>query len=212
MAVDIGDVREGPGKHFHRDGEVRTDASKDANGQVPGGYSLNGEERDMLNAGRQLAKSDDNVSLQRSIAYLTEVIEGQSKCIDQLAERLESLDGLLDQFRQVADDLRETKGTEADEEHYASQAVIMGVGQAQQQAKDEALRDIRAATVESRKSIQEVKDETSKYLKSLTEQSKVRIERLARVTLPDKLFETLKWVVMTLLLVVLVNAVWQLFT
>lgn len=211
MARDSGDAREALGRHFVRKDDSQQAAPADAGTEVPEGYSLNGEEREMRNAGRKLANSDED-SLQEMVLRLNETIKGQSKCIDQLAERLESLDGLLDQFRQVADDLRETKGTEADEEHYASQAVIMGVGQAQQQAKDEALRDIRAATVESRKSIQEVKDETSKYLKSLTEQSKVRIERLARVTLPDKLFETLKWVVMTLLLVILVNAVWQLFT
>ena len=47
------------------------------------------------------------------------------------------------------------------------------------------------------------------YIDSMVQLAKRRIERLALITLPDKLFNTLKWVVLILLLFILSQVAWR---
>ncbi len=209
-AVDALRGRSRGGRHFHSEDRRGVAAQLASDEGEPGDVSLTDEERDMRNAGRRLANEGDT-SLQETMARLIEVIERQNVMLMQLTELRSDFGDVLHQLHEVADDLHKTKEEEVTEDHVATQAVIMGVRKVQEDAQETAIKGIRNATEESRKSIKRVKEETETYIKSLTEQSKARIERLARVTLPDRLFEVLKWSVMTLLLVILVHVVWQMF-
>lgn len=75
---------------------------------------------------------------------------------------------------------------------------LRGVANAQQQAKDITL-----------KSIDEMTERNRKYLDAKMEESRKRIERLAMVTLPDRLFYYGKWLALMLVLIILAHILWQ---
>ncbi|WP_173019913.1 hypothetical protein, partial [[Ruminococcus] torques] len=88
-----------------------------------------------------------------------------------------------------------------DETHSAEQAALNGVNKAQEKAQEITLRNIDEATQRSKKAID-----------TMVLESKRRIERLAMVTLPDRMFHFLKWTALMLVLFILVHIVWQMFS
>ena len=85
----------------------------------------------------------------------------------------------------------------------------MGVGKAQHDAEEAAIRGINETTKQSQASIKKAVESSKKYIDSLTQESRKRIERLALITLPDKLFHGLLWVVVILALFILSHVAWQ---
>ena len=175
---------------------------------VSGVVSLSSEECDMRNAGRRLAsEEDDNLDVVGTLKHLMDVIEKGQVNINELTKRL---DEVVADLRAVTDELRVVQTNVRNEgQHAAQQAAIMGVGKAQHDAEEAAIRGINETTKQSQASIKKAVESSKKYIDSLTQESRKRIERLALITLPDKLFHGLLWVVVILALFILSHVAWQ---
>lgn len=205
MATNINELR---AKHMR--GAGRSMERDDDSGRVEqatGVVTLSDEERDMRNAGRRLEHEEDgNVDLAGAVKHLTDLLERQDRNNQALMKKL---DGVVTQLHEVVDEVHEIQANVHNEEHDAKQAAIMGVGKVQHEAEAATIKSINEATRQSQTSIKKVMESSKHYIESLTQESKKRIERLALVTLPDKLFHTLMWVALILLLFILSHVAWD---
>lgn len=204
MATNISEAR---ARHMREAGELmERDDGKSRDEHVSGFVSLSSEERDMRSAGRQLANEDDDIDVAGAIRQMMDVVQRQDVNNQRLMKKL---DGVVSQLHEVVDEMRVIQENAQDKEHAAQQAAIMGVGMAQHNAEEAAIRGINETTKQSQASIKKAVESSKKYLESLTQESKKRIERLALITLPDKLFHGLLWVVLILVLFILSHVAWQ---
>ena len=161
---------------------------------------------EMRAAGRKLVNEDDDKEkdiddydrLSGAVKKLQESVDAQKAEVAQTVKRMNQIlyemRGLVDEVERIYTDAR-------DESHSAEQAALNGVNKAQEKAQEITLRNIDEATQRSKKAID------TKVL-----ESKRRIERLAMVTLPDRMFHFLKWTALMLVLFILVHIVWQMFS
>lgn len=204
MATNISEAR---ARHMREAGELmERDDDKSRDEHVSGFVSLSSEERDMRSAGRQLANEDNDIDVAGAIRQMMDVVQRQDVNNQRLMKKL---DGVVSQLHEVVDEMRVIQENAQDKEHAAQQAAIMGVGMAQHNAEEAAIRGINETTKQSQASIKKAVESSKKYLESLTQESKKRIERLALITLPDKLFHGLLWVVLILVLFILSHVAWQ---
>lgn len=162
--------------------------------------------REMRAAGRKLVNEDDDKEkdiddydrLSGAVKKLQESVDAQRAEVAQAVKRMNQIlyemRGLVDEVERVYTDAR-------DESHSAEQAALNGVNKAQEKAQEITLRNIDEATQRSKKAID-----------TMVLESKRRIERLAMVTLPDRMFHFLKWTALMLVLFILVHIVWQMFS
>lgn len=206
MATNINELR---AKHMRgAERPMERDGSTGREEQTTDMVSLSDEERDMRNAGRRLAYEEDTkVDLAGAVKHLTDLLERQDINNQNLMRKL---DGMVTQLSEVVDEVHEIQANVHSEEHNAQQAAIMGVGKVQHEAEAATIRSINEATKQSQTSIKKVMESSRHYIESLTQESKKRIERLALITLPDKLFHGLMWVALILVLFILSHVAWQL--
>lgn len=150
---------------------------------------LTEEARDMRNAGRRLDAQWQDPDVIGVAEKLMQAVERQEANNRQLAK---DMGNVLQQLREVVTEVERIRSDARDESHTAQQAALSGVNRAQQEAEQLTLRNIDKVTKKS-----------TEYIDSMVQVAKRRIERLALITLPDKLFNTLKWVVLILALFVL---------
>lgn len=198
MAVDSRGVQELHGRHFDRKvgmerDEERPQVQEQGGGPPSGG--LSSEERDMRNAGRRLEMQEDGSNVIGAVRRLEEAVRQQEENNRQLAKDVGSF---LQEMRQLVCEVERIRVDAQDESHTARQAALSGVNRAQQEAEQLTIRNIEKVTKKS-----------EQYIDSMVQLARRRIERLALVTLPDKLFNTLKWVALVLLLFILSNVAWQ---
>lgn len=205
MATRFSEAR---AKHLKEATEMERDDVGAREEHVSGVVSLSSEERDMRNAGRRLAsEEDDNLDVVGTLKHLMDVIEKGQVNTNELTKRL---DEVVADLRAVTDELRVVQTNVQNEgQHAAQQAAIMGVGKAQHDAEEAAIRGINETTKQSQASIKKAVESSKKYIDSLTQESRKRIERLALITLPDKLFHGLLWAVVILALFILSHVAWQ---
>lgn len=161
---------------------------------------------EMRAAGRKLVNEDDDREkdiddydrLSGAVKKLQESVDAQKAEVAQTVKRMNQIlyemRGLVDEVERIYTDAR-------DESHSAEQAALNGVNKAQEKAQEITLRNIDEATQRSKKAID-----------TMVLESKRRIERLAMVTLPDRMFHFLKWTALMLVLFILVHIVWQMFS
>jgi len=161
---------------------------------------------EMRAAGRKLVNEDDDKEkdiddydrLSGAVKKLQESVDAQKAEVAQTVKRMNQIlyemRGLVDEVERIYTDAR-------DESHSAEQAALNGVNKAQEKAQEITLRNIDEATQRSKKAID-----------TMVLESKRRIERLAMVTLPDRMFHFLKWTALMLVLFILVHIVWQMFS
>ena len=185
----------GQGEDMERDDErVET--------HISGVRNLSEEAREMRAAGRKLVgeneeKADDLSDYRRlsgSVKKLKESVDAQRAEVNQAVKKM---DQTLYEMRNLVDRVEELYNSAKDETHSAEQAALNGVNKAQ----EITLRNIDEATQRSKKPID-----------TMVLESKRRIERLAMVTLPDRMFHFLKWTALMLVLFILVHIVWQMFS
>lgn len=189
----------GQGEDMERDDErVET--------HISGVRNLSEEAREMRAAGRKLVNEDDDKEkdiddydrLSGAVKKLQESVDAQRAEVAQAVKRMNQIlyemRGLVDEVERIYTDAR-------DESHSAEQAALNGVNKAQEKAQEITLRNIDEATQRSKKAID-----------TMVLESKRRIERLAMVTLPDRMFHFLKWTALMLVLFILVHIVWQMFS
>lgn len=162
--------------------------------------------REMRAAGRKLVNEDDDKEkdiddydrLSGAVKKLQESVDAQKAEVAQTVKRMNQIlyemRGLVDEVERIYTDAR-------DESHSAEQAALNGVNKAQEKAQEITLRNIDEATQRSKKAID-----------TMVLESKRRIERLAMVTLPDRMFHFLKWTALMLVLFILVHIAWQMFS
>lgn len=189
----------GQGEDMERDDErVET--------HISGVRNLSEEAREMRAAGRKLVgeveeKADDLSDYRRlsgSVKKLKESVDAQRAEVNQAVKKM---DQTLYEMRNLVDRVEELYNSANDETHSAEQAALNGVNKAQEKAQEITLRNIDEATQRSKKAID-----------TMVLESKRRIERLAMVTLPDRMFHFLKWTALMLVLFILVHIVWQMFS
>lgn len=161
---------------------------------------------EMRAAGRKLVNEDDDKEkdiddydrLSGAVKKLQESVDAQKAEVAQTVKRMNQIlyemRGLVDEVERIYTDAR-------DESHSAEQAALNGVNKAQEKAQEITLRNIDEATQRSKKAID-----------TMVLESKRRIERLAMVTLPDRMFHFLKWTALMLVLFILVHIAWQMFS
>lgn len=201
MAYSAKNVKEslGQGEDMERDDErVET--------HISGVRNLSEEAREMRAAGRKLVgeneeKADDLSDYRRlsgSVKKLKESVDAQRAEVNQAVKKM---DQTLYEMRNLVDRVEELYNSTKDETNSAEQAALNGVNKAQEKAQEITLRNIDEATQRSKKAID-----------TMVLESKRRIERLAMVTLPDRMFHFLKWTALMLVLFILVHIVWQMFS
>lgn len=201
MAYSAKNVKEslGQGEDMERD-EKRVEP------HISGVRNLSETAREMRAAGRKLVNEDDDKEkdiddydrLSGAVKKLQESVDAQRAEVAQAVKRMNQIlyemRGLVDEVERIYTDAR-------DESHSADQAALNGVNKAQEKAQEITLRNIDEATQRSKKAID-----------TMVLESKRRIERLAMVTLPDRMFHFLKWTALMLVLFILVHIVWQMFS
>lgn len=201
MAYSAKNVKEslGQGEDMERD-EKRVEP------HISGVRNLSETAREMRAAGRKLVNEDDDKEkdiddydrLSGAVKKLQESVDAQRAEVAQAVKRMNQIlyemRGLVDEVERIYTDAR-------DESHSAEQAALNGVNKAQEKAQEITLRNIDEATQRSKKAID-----------TMVLESKRRIERLAMVTLPDRMFHFLKWTALMLVLFILVHIVWQTFS
>lgn len=177
---------------------MQLDDNRDAGEQtvIPGG--LGDEAREMRNAGRRLENQEDETDVVAAVVRLTEAISHQEMINRQFSK---DMSGALFQLRQIVDEVERIRADAKDDAHSAQQAALNGVNRAQQEAEQLTIRNLNKVTKKS-----------EEYIDSMVQVAKRRIERLALITLPDRLFHTLKWIVMVLVLFILSHMAWQLIS
>lgn len=189
----------GQGEDMERDDErVET--------HISGVRNLSEEAREMRAAGRKLVgeveEKADGISdyrrLSGSVKKLKESVDAQRAEVNQAVKKM---DQTLYEMHNLVDRIEELYANAKDETHSAEQAALNGVNKAQEKAEEITLRNIDEATQRSKKAID-----------TMVLESKRRIERLAMVTLPDRMFHFLKWTALMLVLFILVHIVWQMFS
>lgn len=199
MAYSAKNVKEslGQGEDMERD-EKRVEP------HISGVRNLSETAREMRAAGRKMVneeKADDLSDYRRlsgSVKKLKESVDAQRAEVNQAVKKM---DQTLYEMRNLVDRVEELYNSAKDETHSAEQAALNGVNKAQEKAQEITLRNIDEATQRSKKAID-----------TMVLESKRRIERLAMVTLPDRMFHFLKWTALMLVLFILVHIVWQMFS
>lgn len=201
MAYSAKHIKEslGQGEDMERDDE-RVEM------HISGVRNLSEEAREMRAAGRKLVgeveeKADDLSDYRRlsgSVKKLKESVDAQRAEVNQAVKKM---DQTLYEIRNLVDRVEELYNSAKDETRSAEQAALNGVNKAQEKAQEITLRNIDEATQRSKKAID-----------TMVLESKRRIERLAMVTLPDRMFHFLKWTALMLVLFILVHIVWQMFS
>lgn len=161
---------------------------------------------EMRAAGRKLVNEDDDKEkdiddydrLSGAVKKLQESVDAQKAEVAQTVKRMNQI---LYEMRSLVDEVERIYTDARDESHSAEQAALNGVNKAQEKAQEITLRNIDEATQRSKKAID-----------TMVLESKRRIERLAMVTLPDRMFHFLKWTALMLVLFILVHIVWQMFS
>lgn len=177
---------------------MQLDDDREASGNPVVRGGLSEEARDARNAGRRLEKQEDATDVVAAVARLTEAVSHQEAINQQFAK---DMSGALFQLRQIVDEVERIRADAKDDAHSAQQAALNGVNRAQQEAEQLTIRNLNKVTKKS-----------EEYIDSMVQVAKRRIERLALITLPDRLFHTLKWVVMVLALFILSHMAWQLIS
>lgn len=173
---------------------------------ISGVRNLSETAREMRAAGRKLVNEDDDKEkdiddydrLSGAVKKLQESVDAQKA---EVAQTVKKMDQTLYEMRNLVDRVEELYNSAKDETHSAEQAALNGVNKAQEKAQEITLRNIDEATQRSKKAID-----------TMVLESKRRIERLAMVTMPDRMFHFLKWTALMLVLFILVHIVWQMFS
>lgn len=166
-------------------------------------YNLSSETRELRNAGRKLV-SDEDDAVNEDRQLIGAVKELQESVIAQRADitrAVQEMNQMLYEMRNMVERVESIYTEAKDDEHAMQQAALNGVNKAQLKAEEITLRNIDEATQRSKKVID-----------TMALESKRRIERLAMVTLPDRMFHFLKWTALMLVLFILVHIVWQMFS
>lgn len=166
-------------------------------------YNLSSETRELRNAGRKLV-SDEDDAVNEDRQLIGAVKELQESVIAQRADitrAVKKMNQMLYEMRNMVERVESIYTEAKNDEHAMQQAALNGVNKAQLKAEEITLRNIDEATQRSKKVID-----------TMALESKRRIERLAMVTLPDRMFHFLKWTALMLVLFILVHIVWQMFS
>lgn len=169
-------------------------------GEEAGEPPMSGVARLMKEEDERAAVGDDDsgeLDIPGAVVKLREEIAGLRQ---DNKSNMNKMDKMLYEMRGMVDRIEAVYADARDEEHSVQQAVLNGVNKAQQQAEEITLRNIDEATERSRQAVDK-----------MAQESKRRIERLAMITLPDRMFHFLKWTALMLALFIMVHIVWQMF-
>lgn len=210
MAIQADELRQ-RGAHFTKPGpgEAESMERDEREPHRTGVMRLNEAAREAREASRERDFSNmDQADIIGAIAKLQETVEAEKQSNAEVARRL---DRMLYQVQGLVDAIERIQSETHDEAHSAQQFALNGVNRAQSEAGKLTIANIQEVTEAGKKGLTDVMESTKAYIETATRESQERITRLAMITLPDKLFHSLKWVCMVLALFILCHMVWQIF-
>lgn len=182
-------------KHFK---EAREVMERDG-GHVSGIVHLTEEARDMRNAGRQLESEQhgggEHQDLVGAVKELQEAVEETRRSNEAMAEQMSQM---LFDMKGMMDEIKSIRSDAEDGSRIAERAAESGMRRVQKQVEEMAV-----------KGIVEVTERNKAYIDKKVQEAKRRIERLAMITVPDKLFQFFKWTSIILLLFILSHIAWS---
>lgn len=186
-------------KHFTEVKKELSEQEKQGSAGLPAGISrdliLAEEARDARKAGRSLEQGTSETDLIGAVQKLGELIAEQRRSNERIAREMR---GMVGEMKDVLAKVEELRSDAQDAQHTATQMALQGVANAQQEAGDMTIKSVEEVTARSKKAID-----------TMVQESKRRIERLAMITLPDRLFYFGKWIALILILIILVHILWQ---
>lgn len=158
-------------------------------------YSVGSEARDARTAGKDLAEraTDDGGGDAATIKELERILSEQKAMTRQMRRMADAVLDALDEVKSSRQDIE-------DIDQHAQQSALSGVAMAQKAAQETTVRNLNKVT-----------EQNIRYIETLTQESRRRIERLAMVTIPDRIFHFGKWSALILALIVLCHLVWRMF-
>ncbi len=159
------------------------------------GAGLDEEARDMRLAGRRLANADDETDLIGAVKKLEELIGEQRESNERIASQMRAM---VEEMREVLGKVESLDDKVEERKRAATQMALYGVADAQQKARDMTIESVEKLTAKNEQLIDE-----------MVQESKRRIERIATVTMPDRLLSTGKWVAINLVLILIVHVIWS---
>ncbi|QGM91990.1 hypothetical protein GIR35_12340 [Enterococcus faecalis] len=160
--------------------------------------NLSTETREMRDVGRE--PRDDAADVRKLIGAVKQLQESVVEQRADIDRAVEMMNRMICEMHDMVKRIEYIYAEAKDDEQAMQQAALNGVNKAQQRAEEITLRNIEEATQRSKKVID-----------TMALESKRRIERLAMVTLHDRLFRFLSWVVLILILFILIHIIWQMF-
>lgn len=182
-------------KHFK---EAREVMERD-DGHVSGILHLTEEARNMRNAGRQLeSEQQGGTANQDLVGAVKELQQAVKEAQDSNEKMVEQLSQMLYDMHEIMDEIKSIRSDAEDGSRIAERAAVNGMNRVQKQVEE--------ITVEG---IKEVTERNKAYIDQKVQEAKRRIERLAMITLPDRLFQFCKWASIILLLFILSHIAWS---
>lgn len=182
-------------KHFK---EAREVMERD-DGHVSGILHLSEEARDMRNAGRQLESEQQGAAVNQdfvgAVKELQQAVEETRRNNEKIAEQMSQM---LYDMHEMMDEIKSIRSDAKDGSRIAERAVESGMRRVQKQVEEKAV-----------KGIEEVTERNKAYIDQKVQEAKRRIERLAMITVPDRLFQFCKWTSIILLLFILSHIAWS---
>ena len=168
-------------------------------GHVSGILHLTEEARDMRNAGRQLESEQQggaaNQDLVGAVKELQQAVEAGRESNEAIAEQMSQM---LYDMHEMMDEIKSIRSEAKDGSRIAERAAVNGMNRVQRQVEEITVKGIK-----------EVTERNKAYIDTKVQEAKRRIERLAMVTVPDRLFQFCKWTSIILLLFILSHIAWS---
>lgn len=196
MAIDV--VTSPRGAHFRNPSDLdeRVRIWMAALEEDGGGQSLTEEARDMREAEKKQEDTSENSRTDAEVVVgalreLKELVNQQRILCEMLSAQLAETGANL---QEVSDQLEKTSDRFDDAGRY----VLDGASE----SIDKVQKEVRVKTLSS---IDKLTKKNLDYIEKMSEESKKRIERLAKVTLPDRFFRAGIWAVLVLALFILAH-------
>lgn len=168
-------------------------------GHVSGIRHLTEEAREVRNAGRKLESEQQGGGTERdfvgAVEELRQAVEESRRSNEAIAEQMSQM---LYDMHEMMDEVKSIRSAAKDGSRIAERAAVNGMNRVQKQVEE--------ITV---KGIEEVTERNKAYIDTKVQEAKRRIERLAMITVPDRLFQFCKWTSIILLLFILSHIAWS---
>lgn len=165
-------------------------------------HTLAGETRDMRDATRALDYSQQERGSGEILAAVSRLEALIEKDKSDRKKEEETLSLLIQRTEQILRHAEQVANAATKPHQEIQEAATSGILEAHSVATEHALKEIEQVTEATKKEIAEVADAAKSQICAAQKQAQARTMRLLKTTLPDKVFQTLKWLLVVLGIVI----------